>query len=82
MRWCEFAGRNIFNSIGDLHQELRCLLCCYGQLQGSFLKGTIKMHISLQVSYYLLNKMASDGLPSELVSISINLDLPICFIIR
>ncbi len=61
-RYCECIGRSIFCSIEFLRQELWRILCRYGQSQGHFPKGTVKMSISPMFSYYVLNYLSLEGI--------------------
>lgn len=62
MRYCDCFGRSIFSSIEHLRQELWRFLCRYGQSQGLFPKGTIKLVITPQFSFYVSNFLANDSM--------------------
>jgi hypothetical protein len=61
VRYCECYGRTLFRSIDFLCQELWCILCRYGQSQGHFPKGRIKMTVSPYFSSYLAYYLTVEG---------------------
>jgi hypothetical protein len=67
-KWSECIGRAIYSSIDSLWQELWWVLCRYGQSQVMYPKSTIKMSVSPFFSYYLMNNLTNDGIPSEVVA--------------
>jgi len=69
IRWCDCLGRSIFTSIEVVRQEMWRMLCKYGQSQGFFPKGTIKLPISNQFSYNMFNFLAQEGMHSQLLTI-------------
>jgi hypothetical protein len=69
IRWCDCLGRSIFTSIEVVRQEMWRMLCKFGQSQGFFPKGTIKLPISNQFSYYMLNFLTQEGMHSQLLTI-------------
>jgi hypothetical protein len=54
-KWCECFSRSIFSGIVQLHQELWRFLCRYGQSQGHNPKVLIKIPISQNFSFYIVN---------------------------
>jgi hypothetical protein len=69
IRWYDCLGRSIFTSIEVVRQEMWRMLCNFGQSQGFFPKGTIKLPISNQFSYYMFNFLMQEGMHSQLLSI-------------
>jgi hypothetical protein len=69
-KWCECFSRSIFSGIVQLPQELWRFLCRYGQSQGHNPKVLIKIPISQNFSFDIVNNLVQLGLQSQLHSIS------------
>ena len=68
--WSECVGRNIYSSIDSLRQELWRILCRYGQSQGMFPIGSLKIMVSSYFSHFLVSRLTMGGVVPEEVQLS------------